>query len=584
MAERLPRLLEGRRRGLLARLLLWGVGQAAAAVATAVLVELAFQSLGAGAMPGAGLLAGLTGAAATLAYLRYREQLDAERLGQDYVVDLRGRLYRKVLRLDTRTLQRRSKGGMTLRLLGDLTAIRQWISLGVARLLVGGTMAVGALAGLAWMNFTLAASLAALLALSAVVSVRLGGRLRESTADLRQRRARLGTEVTEKLNAVGVVQAFGQWRREERRMNTRSRDVAAASVRRARWIGALRAAAEAGGALAIVLVLAVGGLEVARGAADAATVASLMAVAGMLGGRIRELGRVYEYRQGARVAGERLDELLAIPSRNPKHGKALPEGPGHLRLAGVQLPGTDGRINAEVAPGSVVAIVGSNGAGKSTLLQAIAGLAPLSRGRLALDGADLSRCRPVDRSRAIGILGPDLTLLRGTVARNLCYRAPRVPERQRWRIRQLTGLDELIERLPEKTRTRIRERGANLSPGERQRLALARALLGGPRLLLLDEPEANLDGEAAGVVARVLEARLATTLFVTHRPDHLHLADEVWYLEDGRIAERGRPADLLRRGGPTARLFGTDTRQIVPFPGGDSARARADAAESRHNS
>lgn len=567
MASRLPKLLRGPRRWTLGRLLAWGLGQAGAAVATALLVEAAFRALGTGSAPSPALLAGLTAAAAVLAGLRYLEQVDAERLGQDYVVELRAQLYRKVLRLDPRTMQRRSKGGMTLRLLGDLTALRQWISLGVARLLVGGTMAIGALVGLAWMNLPLAGALAALLGFSALASMKLGGGLRRATGDLRNRRARLGTEVTEKLNAVSVVQAFGQWRREERRMGARSAEVAAASVARARWIGALRAAAEAGAALALMLVLAVGGLQVSQGGIDAATVASLMAMAGLLAGRIRELSRVYEYRQGARVAGERLEEVLALPARNPRHGRPLPDGNGHLRLEGVQLPGTPGQLDAEVVPGSVIAVVGSNGAGKSTLLHAIAGLVPAESGRLLLDGQDLARCRGLDRSRAISLLSPDLPLLRGSVARNLCYRAPRVSERARQRIRHLTGLYELIERLPEGARTSLRERGLNLSPGERQRLALARALLGGPRLLLLDEPEANLDGEAAGVVSRVLEARLATTLFVTHRPEHLRLADEVWYLEEGRIAERGAPADVLRRDGPTARLFGLDGPRVVTFRG-----------------
>ena len=85
------------------------------------------------------------------------------------------------------------------------------------------------------------------------------------------------------------------------------------------------------------------------------------------------------------------------------------------------------------------------------------------------------------------------------------------------------------------------------------------------------------------MVARVLEARLATTLIVTHRPDHLHLADEVWYLEDGRIAERGAPADVLRRGGPTARLFGVEGPGVVPFPGAEVGRGKPPAPESRHN-
>ena len=154
------------------------------------------------------------------------------------------------------------------------------------------------------------------------------------------------------------------------------------------------------------------------------------------------------------------------------------------------------------------------------------------------------------------MVSPDLPLLRGTIDRNLRYRCPDAPQAEIERVKALCGLDTLLEELPEGAATRLAEGGANLSPGQRQRIALARAIVGQPRLLLLDEAESNLDPQSALALDRVLSGYRGTVLMVTHRPDRLATADRIWHLEDGRLVEAGTPQALARGDGPTARLFG----------------------------
>jgi ABC-type multidrug transport system fused ATPase/permease subunit len=153
--------------------------------------------------------------------------------------------------------------------------------------------------------------------------------------------------------------------------------------------------------------------------------------------------------------------------------------------------------------------------------------------------------------------GPDLPLLRGTVEKNLRYRWPDAPAQEIARVRALCGVDEVLAELPDGEKTRVAEGGVGLSAGQRQRIALARALLGNPPLLLLDEIDANLDPKAIAVVDRVLAGYRGTILLVTHRLDHLSSADVIWYMESGRVVESGSPAKLLSGNGPTARMFRT---------------------------
>ncbi len=551
----LPPLIERRRRGLLARLLTIAFTQAALAALTAWLTRLIFDRLGRtddDVLTAAALLAVI---AVGSAWLRARERLEAERLGQDYVHDLRLRLYRHLGRLSPRQLQRRGKGGILLRFVGDLSALRQWLSLGIARLTVAGVVTSVALATLAWLDPWIGGACALILGGSAALAYWMGGRLEDASRQARKQRARLANNVSEQTAALAVVKAFGQLRRERRRLERQSLALQRAMLARARAIGRLRAVSEGSSALAVAAVLLVGTWEVGRQATSPGTVAAALAVIGLLTPYLRDLGRVHEYWLNARVAREKIEQFLALPVVIPKHRQPLPPGPGTLVLENVAVEGSLAPCNARIDGGATVALVGPNGAGKSTLLSVIARLLPPDQGRILLDGADLNRIKTVDLRRAVGIVSADLPLLRGSVRRNLRYRWPRAPEEEVAKVIRLCQLEEVLAELPQGEDTRLTEGGGNLSLGQRQRLMLARALLGTPRLLLLDEVDANLDPVAGALIDRLLQDYPGTILIVTHRLQRLDHVDQIWYLEDGRLLESGPPQRLLWGNGHTRRLF-----------------------------
>jgi ABC-type multidrug transport system fused ATPase/permease subunit len=546
----IPPTLGSGRRMLLLRLVLIGLAQALAAIASALLVESAFDRLLAqGALSGRFLSLlglGLAGAGIAGAVFRVVERAEAEAMGQAYVHDVRLVLAEQLTALSPRALQGRSHGGVILRFVGDLSALRQWVSLGLARLAVAGTSTGGALLALIWINRNVGLAVAGVVALGGLASLTVGPRLRSATKAARRRRTSLAANIAEKVRSLAVVQAFGQVDRERRRIERQSRALADAMVERADVAARLGAVTEATAAGATGAALFVGVMEVSAGRTTPGAVVAAMTVVGLLVSPLRDLGRVAEYRQNARVATEKLREFLETPALvvDVPDAPELVPGPGRLEFRRVSAEGALENVSAVAEPGQRVAIIGPNGAGKSTLLALAARLVDPDEGHVLLDGQDLARHSLASIRRAVGIASPELPLLRGTIDRNLRYRWPDAPDEELGRVREQLGLDETLRELPDGIETRVGEGGSGLSVGQRQRIILARALLGEPRLLLLDEPEAGLDPDAEKMLWGVISERPGTVLFVTHRREALDAADVVWHLDGGRLVATGPPSLL----------------------------------------
>lgn len=557
----LPSPLSGKRAWLMARLVSNGVLQASAAVGGVVLIQQTFDRFVSTpvSVPGASLLwfaLGFLGIALGSAGLRMLERVDAERLGQSYVHQLRLILYKHLSKTPARSLQKRSRGSLMLRFLGDLTALRQWISLGLARLVVAGVAVLGALLALAVISWQLALTVGLVLVSGATLSLSLGKSLQQAVREARRRRSSLAGNLGEKLASMAVVQVSGQTRREQNRIDRQSERLKVAMVSRAWIIGGLRAAMTATAAIATAAALIVGSVMVAAGQATPGMVVAAMSITGFLLPSLRDLGRVYEYWHGASVSREKLQQILGTPTQvRGKRRAGLKTVNGRLIFKNVTVNDSLTEFSAVVEPGSVVAIVGPNGAGKSTLLSLVARLVDPERGKILLDGRDLGKIAADSLRRVVGMVSPDLPLLRGTISKNLRYRWRSAPGDELARVCHLCGVDEVLAGLPDGDGTRILEGGTNLSVGQRQRIALARAILGSPPILLLDEADANLDPKTADVLNTIIADYPGTVLLVTHRSDVAARADSVWFMEGGKLLASEEPGELLQADGLAARFF-----------------------------
>jgi len=452
-----------------------------------------------------------------------------------------------------------------LRFVGDLTALRQWVSLGLARLTVAATTSVAALVALAFVNRVLAITAAVVFISGVLVALIVGGRMQKAAKEARRRRSRFAANINEKISSIAVVQAFGQTEREQKRIARQGHRLRNAMIDRASVVGQLRGITEITASFASGAVLLIGVGEVAANRASAGTVVAAMTIVGFLVPALQGLGRVQEYWHKSRVSLQKVQEFLDMPSlvTEAPNASELEPGSGQLEFDRVRFGDALHEISATAEPGKVVGLVGPNGAGKSTLLSLAARLIDPDQGTIRLDRQDLSQHSLGSVRRAIGITSPDLPLLRGTVAKNLCYRWPDAPKEEIARVRSLCDVDSVLAELPEGDQTRVSEGGAGLSAGQRQRIALARAILGNPPLLLLDEIDANLDTRATAVIDRVLSEYQGTVLLITHRAERLTTADIIWYLEEGQLLEVGAPQEVLYGEGAAARFFRSQASGIV---------------------
>lgn len=484
------------------------------------------------------LAVGLLGFTGFAAWLRYFEQVDAERLGQQYSHRVRMQLFDRMGKFSPRTLSQRTSGATMLRFVGDLTSVRRWVSRGLAKIVVSGLVTVIALGFLAYLDAYLAITSIALLSLGLAWNLSLGPKMHQAVAEARKRRGRLAGNINEKILSFVVIQAFNQQARERIRFNRHSRRLRNAMVDRARASGRMRAVTDGATAASMGFVLSLGALLVFKGMTTSGNVVAAMSVVGFLSTAFRDLGRVHEFYRSAEVSRQKIINFLQTPimyhrSRRP----GLVVGAGTITLDNVSLAGCLQEISGTIEGGEVLALLGHNGAGKSTLLQVVARLVDPDSGRVLIDGQDIARCNLASVRRAIGMVTPDLPLMRGTLDYNLRYRWPEAPEDEVARVRELCQLQDLIKLFDKGEQHLVQEGGRNLSLGQRHRLAVARAILGNPPILIVDEIDANLDTHAAKVLDRVLDDYRGTVLMVSRSSERLARADLLWRMVNGRLVQ-----------------------------------------------
>lgn len=480
---------------------------------------------------------GLLGCTGFAAWLRYVERIDAERLGQAYIHDVRMTVFDRMSRFAPRALSNRATGSSMLRFVGDLSAIRRWISLGLARIVVSLIVTVISITVLAILDLYLAMSSIVILSTGLAWNLRMGPRIHDIITEARRRRGHLAGNINEKIRSYIVIQAFNQRKRERRRFRRHSQRLSEAMIDRAGASASMRIVNEGATALSMAVILSFGSLEVFRNLTSTGNVVAAMVVVGFLSNAFRDLGRVHEYLQAFRVSRKKIYEFMATERLRGRASKlpSLAINRGTIELQNISLRGVLENISGTIPGGCRLAIIGDNGAGKSTLLQIIARLVDPSRGKVLIDGQDIRRCNLDSIREAIGIVSPDLPLMKGSVGYNLRYRKPDAVEEELQRVRELCDIENLLAQLPNGLDFRIKEGGQNLSLGQRHKLALARAILGDPSILIVDEIDANLDRQAIKVLEDVIRGFSGTVLMVSRFEDRLAMADYFWHLTEGKL-------------------------------------------------
>jgi ABC-type multidrug transport system fused ATPase/permease subunit len=278
----------------------------------------------------------------------------------------------------------------------------------------------------------------------------------------------------------------------------------------------------------------------------------------------RQLTMQYSQMQRAMAAGVRIFELLDVQPE-VKDASDAPEMPtlrGDIRFDHVSfhyVPGVEvlKGINLHIRPGQTVALVGATGAGKSTFATLIHRFADVTAGRISIDGFDIRQVRRQSLVRQMSMVLQEPYLFSGTIRENIRYAHAAASDADVVAAARAVGAHDFIMALEQGYDTPLAERGVNLSVGQRQLLSFARAIVGNPRILILDEATANIDTHTEiliqNALKRILEGR--TSIVIAHRLSTIRNADTIVVLEHGRVVEMGQHAELLERKGVYARLY-----------------------------
>ena len=483
---------------------------------------------------------------------------------QRTVTTLRNELYAHVIRLPVRVFDASSAGELSSRVMDDTDQVRGLVGPVVVTMSGAVIMAAAALATIAWVAWPLAIGLGLLCVIAMTLVARAYARVWAALGLVCERHAALGARLAEALVGVRTIKSRGAERWECGEFERRSRaltDAVLDSVRRtARLTAGMTAATGAAG----VLLLVIGARAITAGAMTLGDLAMIAYLTGLLATPLVQAAAMSGEvgRAGAGLA--RMRVLRSVPNEEVEDRGA---GPVHHVLGAVEMEqvsyayGAGAYVLRDVsffaAPGSTVAIVGASGAGKSTLCALLLAFDRPTDGRILIDGRDLAGLeRASYRAFVAAVLQHDV-LFSGTIADAIRYGRDGVAMADVQAAAALAGCDGFIAAMPNGYATVVGERGVRLSGGQQQRLAIARALIGSPTILVLDEATSNLDAESEADVQDGLDLlrRGRTTFVIAHRLSTVRTADQIIVLEQGRVVERGVHEDLIARRGVYRRLY-----------------------------
>ena len=525
--------------------------------------------LGVGGMIGAALVAGLVGV-----YQGYLNSLVGEGIMRDIRTSMVAHLHRMSLPFFTNT----KTGEIMNRVSNDVDSVDNIVTGTLVTIITNIAVMATTVVTIFLLDWRLALLALAVVPLMIVPLGPIGRRMYEIRKGTRERRDEIESLTQETLSISGIVlmksfvrEAFEQLRFYDSATRLMGLEIRLAMV--GRWfMGAINAMVIIGPALVWV-----GGAWLAiHGGLTVGTIVAFVAYFGRLYSPASALAGVQVQVVSALAVFERIFEYLDMPVENAAesaHAIELPRLRGEIEFRNVSFSYDGERqtlreVTFHVAPGQVAALVGPSGGGKTTITNLIPRFYLPTSGAVLVDRTDVRDATLASLRRDIGIVTQETYLFHDTIAANLRYGKLDATDAELVAAGKAANIHALIASLPSGYQTMVGERGHKLSGGERQRLAIARVLLKDPRILILDEATSSLDSHNEAMIQAALEGvmRGRTSLVIAHRLSTILKADVIFVVEDGRIVESGRHAELLARGGPYARLYREQFREAETVP------------------
>ncbi len=516
--------------------------------------------------------------------LSYLEGIIAAHVGQTLSSRLRVRLFEHLQRLSLEWHGRQRTGDLVQRITGNILDVERLVTDGLVDLLGGTLTLIGILVIMTMLNWQFTVLCMCIVPAMFLIVLRYTLAIKRASKTKARAAGQVAEIATEDIRAIIEVKVFTLEERESRHFQGFSQRLRATGWRMGRLqaefspiVGVLIAISSA----AIISVggwmaaghghaFGIGPFFIADGTLTTGSLTVYLSYSKQLYQPMRNLSKLMNLYSNAGAGAARIDEVLNQPAevteaRTPYHGKSRMRGalcfrnvvfgydPGQPVLTGIDI---------EVPPGRRIALVGLSGSGKTTLVKLIPRLYDVWEGRVTVDGRDV-RDYPLDTLRQnVSLVLQDSVLFEGTVRDNIAVGRENATDEEVMQAARMAHIHDEIMALSDGYGSQVREQGKNFSGGQRQRLAIARAMLRDAPILILDEPTANLDVEAEGEVMRAIDRLIAdrTVFMVSHRLSTLGNVDEIIVLQGGRIVERGSYTTLKKAGGVFAHLLEEQSR------------------------
>ena len=504
------------------------------------------------------------------------------RVGESLLFDLRIRIFSHFQRLSVTFFTEEKAGRLMTRMTSDLDSLTALFQDGLVQMVVQGLTIVVVTGVLFAMDAELAA-VTLLVVVPGMVALTwwFRGASERSYGAVRDRIADVLAHLAENLSGIRIVTAHNRQRHNVIEHGNVAGDYRAANDRTAK-VGAIYGpGVEAIGIAGQAFILLVGGRMVLRDELQIGELAAFVLYLTAFFAPIQQMVQLYDTYQKGQASVGKLRELLATVPDVPEAPDAveLPPVAGEIRFDHVTFGYDPARpvlaeVDLTIEAGETFALVGATGAGKSTLAKLVTRFHDPSRGRVLLDGHDLRDVTLTSLRRQLGVVPQEAFLFGGSMRDNIAFARPGATDEDVHEACRAVGIDDLVERLPAGIDTAVHERGVALSSGERQLLALARAFLARPRVLVLDEATSNLDLRSEAKIEHALDVVLEgrTAIVIAHRLATAMRADRIGVVDEGRIVELGSHDELVALGGRYAAMYATwashtgSTDQPSPLP------------------
>ena len=515
--------------------------------------------------------------AALDAVCTYTEKYFTTSVGQWVMHDLRRTLYAHIQRMSLGFHDQSQTGDLISRVTSDIDAVQSFITTSLLGALINCITLVGMIVVMLHVNwqFTLIAlSVAPVLFL---VVYRYTRQIKKASREVRKKESEIVSIVQEVLTSIRIVKAFAREDYEQHRLEEQSLENVEIAMRARGLKARLSPIVEIITAAGTAMVLWFGGRLALQGSLGPGSLVMFIWYLGKMYKPMQDLSKMPDAFSKASVGYERIREVLEIERdvRDEPNARRAPRLRGKIEFDKVSFSyGNDvstlSNVSLKIEPGQVAALVGPTGAGKTTIINLIPRFYDPTEGVVRIDGQDIRRFAQKSLRDQMSFVTQDTLLFHAPIWQNIAYGKPDASRAEILRAAEAANATEFIEKMPEGFNTMVGERGVTLSQGQRQRIAIARAIIRNTPILVLDEPSSGLDAISESLVFEALDRLMegTTCVIVAHRLATIRRANVIFVVQNGAIAERGNHEELLKAGGLYAELHAMQfqTEEQVPVP------------------